>query len=383
MATPTSANAVASGSPQTRVAFRQGVTHAAERQFIMREMVGTSDDSIIVRQEELEKEAGDTIRMRFSPTREQAGYGSTDQVTGTEATVDFTYDDMKIDNVGFAGGLNDVMSQQRIPVKLKAEVAAKFPVMWKRYWERCIMHQLAGYTPANTDAGLAASGMSFARTGGKYRMSGHNAVVAIDAAHTYFANDAANAAAVGADPSLTMSLKYIDEIELRAVSQDYLDYPLLPGPDGYYIAVISPMARRQLRATTTANDWADITRARLEGGESYKNNPIYGPVVGRYSKTVLVVSDYLTRAVATADSGLAEAHTKCVLFLGAKSGCIAYGKGYGGQDHLDWKEQISDYRRWGVFVDSTWGFKRTTFDNLSGTKETYGNMLLVHYSPKA
>lgn len=382
---PISVNAIATGSPLTRVSFRQWITHAAERQFIMRELVGSAgqEDSVFILQEELTKNAGDTIRMKFSPTREQAGYASNDTITGTEGTVEMSYDDMYINSIGFALGLTDQMAQQRLVTRLKALVAAKFPVLWKRYWERNIIHQMEGFTPANTNAGLIAAGMPWASTKSIYAMSGMNAVVAVDANHTYYAGDNTTPEAVGADASLGMSTRWIEELELRAASQDYLDYPILPGPDGNYLLIISPAARQDLRINSSAGQWQDITRARLEGGEAITKNHMFNPFLGTWSKTTIIVSDFLTRAVSSSDPAATVAHTKCALFLGAQAGCIAFGRGYNGSDHIDWKEQVADYRKWGCFTDSIYGFKRTTFENLSGTKETYGSLLLVHYAKKA
>jgi hypothetical protein len=381
MAVPISANAIPSGSALTRVAFRRGVTHMAERQWIMRDLVGSGDLDVIQLQEELTKERGDTIRMKFSPTRDQAGFGSNDTITGNEPTVDFFYDDMKINYYALAFALKDPMVQQRVDIPLKATAMAKLPILWKRYFERCVMWQMTGFTPANTDAGLAAAGFPALSAGGtEYRMGGMNQIIAYDAAHTYFAKDKADAAAVAADSTCKMSLGFIDEMEHRAASQDYLDYPILPGPSGYYYLVLSTDGRKQLRQNTSPGDWQDITRARLEGGEKYQNNPIYGAFLGRYSKTIITVSDYVPKAVQPADSAAPQANTKSFIFLGAKSGCVAYGQGYNGQDHLDWSEQITDHKNFSVAVDTVWGFKRTTFPNLSGTSETYGSLLGVHYS---
>lgn len=380
MATPISANAIPSGNALTRVAFRRGVTHMAERQWIMRELVGKGDQDVLQLQEELTKERGDTIRMKFSPTRDQAGFGSNDAITGNEPTIDFSYDDMKIGYIAMAYALRDPMVQQRVDIPLKATMMAKLPILWKRYFERNVMYQMAGFTPANTDAGLVNAGLPDLRTGGaEYRMGGMNQIVAYDAAHQYLAKDKANVAAVAADTTCKMSLSFIDELEHRAASQDYLDYPILPGPSGYYYLIISTEARKQLRLNVSPGDWQDITRARLEGGEKWKDNAIFGAFLGRYSKTVIAVSDYVPKAVSS-DSAVPQANTKVGIFLGAKSGCLAYGAGYNGADHLDWSEQVTDHKNFSVAVDSVWGFKRTTFDNLSGTKETYGSLLLTHYS---
>ena len=59
---------------------------------------------------------------------------------------------------------------------------------------------------------------------------------------------------------------------------------------------------------------------------------------------------------------------------------MAYGEGYAGGQHLDWVEQIDDYRRWGVLADSVFGLKTTVFANSSGTDEYYGSLVISTYS---
>lgn len=372
------ANAIASGTPLGRVAFRKTLIHQAERMWIMRDLVGTREDSIIQLQDEPSREATDTVRVRFSPTRDHEGFGPDDTVTGNAPDVEFEYDSFIINQHKLAIELKRPMAQQRTDLPLKKTALQKLPIMWKRYQERSILWQMAGWTPANTDAGLVNAGYSRYKTKGTYAMTGMNAATAFDSQHTYFAKGKADAAAVGADNSCVMSLRYIEHLEYMAASSDSMDYPILPGPDGFYYLVVSSLGALQLRNNMSSMDWNDIRRALLEGGQKWQDSAIFNNYLGRHSKTIICVSDFLGKAVATADSANVEANTRYGLFMGAKFGVLSYGMGYTGGDHLDWKEQVADYDKWGVACDSVWGCKRLTFPDLSGTTRTYGGLLLVH-----
>jgi hypothetical protein len=384
---PILASSIPSGTALGTTYFRKALTHQAERQWIFRELVGTGEFDAVQLQEEL-RAGGDTIRIRFSPTRDQAGFASTAQVTGNEAVPDFYYDQMVINSWSFAYSLTDSMAQQRVNLNLKAVPLTKLPVNWKRHWERNFVFQLTGFTPVNTAAGITNIRSAHpwlvpeGAVATDYNLSGMNIATAYDADHIFYADDAADTDAVSAGglASHGMQLAWIDELELRARSSSYFDYPILPTSSGDYYLVLSPEGVKQLRRNTSAGDWQDITRAKIEGGQRWQDNEIFRGIIGRYGKTIIVESDYMPPGIEASDTADVEDNTRCGVFLGAKAACLAFGQGYHGGEHLDWVEQVNDYRKWGVLAESVYGVKRTIMPNLAGTDQTYGSILLVHYS---
>lgn len=382
MADPILSSNIPTGGDLTPAVIRRVVTHQAERHWMFRRFVGTGEFSQIYRQDTMA--AGtDVVRVLFSPNREQAGFATGDTIEGKEASVDLFTDSMTINGWSFAYGLTDVMNQQRAPVSLKKMTMTKAPIQWQKHWERNFVYQLTGFTPVNTDAGVTnvKSLLKLApdATAKSYNLGGMNLVTAVDENHRFYTTGT-TAALVGASDEATAGMKigWIDDLLEIATSAIHLDYPILPGPDGMYDMVIHPVGATQMKKDTTDRAWYDITRARLEGGESWKSNPLYKNFLGEYGQTRIWVSDYLPPAPDAAGTSY-EAGTRTFLFLGAKSASISYGAGFGDGNHLDYKEQIRDYDVWGTRVLSIYGVKRTIFPNLSGTLESYGCLLGIHY----
>ncbi len=383
MATGSTVTPIGTSSSVAQKIWRPVLNHQAERSWISHLLIGTDEDSCIQLQDEPSKMHGDTVQVRFSPTIEQPGFGEDDDIEGNEADLRFDFDEFKIGFHAQAYKQRNQMSQQRININIKKAALQKLPVTWKRWRERTIFGQLGGATYLNSAAGLAAIQLIDTEylTLTNYsdnRLTAMNAATAFDSSHLIYAGASNSSAAnVAADTTATMSLGLIDALVERAESRAALNYPIPPCNLGYWVLVISPEQKRQLRQATSSGDWADLQRAMLEGGLPWDDSEFKRGAVGIYNNTLICVSDYLPRGRDSADVPVAL--TKMALFLGAKSGVIAYGQGYTDGQHLDWTEQVTNYKVWGVSADSVWGAKRLTFPNLAGTTQTYGCIGLLTY----
>lgn len=346
--------------------YRAGLIQQAEVNTLAASFWGTEDDAVCQLQEDFTRERGDTMKIRFSPTVDQTGFGDQDEIEGNESSLTWDTDTLTINYHAFAYALSGVMSQQRTNINLKKTSLTKLAIQWTRHWERNFFNQACAYTPVNSTA--------------NYSLSGMNIVTAIDADHIVRANSLGTDDLVGADTSATMSLDYIDELVTRASSTAYLDYPIPPSSSGYYYLVLHTENAKQLRQNTSAGDWQDIQRALLEGGLDYKSSPIAKGFLGLYNNTIIVSSDYIPKGVQAADSTAAVSNTRRAVFFGARAMVAGFGNGYTDGNHLDWVEQTRDYRKWGVMADSVYGMKRILFDDLSGSKQTYGLQILTLYS---
>lgn len=364
--------------------WRPALNHQAERSWITQLLTGDEEDSIIRIQDEPQRQAGDTIQIRFSPTIDQPGFGEDDDIEGQEASLRFDFDEMKIGYWAFAYSARNQMTMQRVNIDTKKAALQKLPVNWRRYRERSIFHQLCGSTFVNNSTGLAAAAVidpEYARfTHKNFNMGAMNEVVAVDANHQVFAGDATSFATIGTDD--TISLELFDRLVEKSKSARGVDYPIAPTNLGYWLAVISVEGERQLRAATSTGEWADLQHKLLQGGAPWAKSALAtGGVLGVYNNVLIVVSDFLPRGVDSGSPNAPVANTRTGLFLGAKAACMAYGKGYTGENnHLDWTEQIRSYKVWGVAADSVWGCKRTIFPNLDGDDETYGLCTFGYYS---
>lgn len=366
--------------------WRPGLIHSAERHWIAQDLMGTDEESAIQIQDEPSRQRGDTVQVRFSPTEEHAGFGEDDDIEGNEAKLNFDFDELKIGFWAHAFSQRNQMSQQRVNIDLKKAAMQKLPVLWQRRMERSILNQLGGAQWVTTAAGLTALQALDSEysnlTHKDNNLAGMNSCARVDASHTRYAKGSANAAAVAADTTAVMSLSLIDDLVLRAESRSYLTYPIPPTSSGYWYLIVHSDAARQLRNGTSAGDWQDLQRALLEGGFDYKRNPIYRNHLGLYGNVIVVKSDYVPRAADADDTPLDN--TRANIFIGAKAGICAYGQGYTDGQHLDWVEQVRNYKVWGVSADSVYGVKRLEFSpdlTATSTNETYGCMIGVTYAP--
>ena len=359
------ATSIGTSSPIAQKIFKAGLIHNAEVASLGMAFVGDEDDAAIVLVDDFSRQRGDTVQIRFSPTRETNPFLENDEVEGNEESLDFDKMEFKIGYAAFAYAQANQMSQQRININLRKAALTKLSIKWERYWNKNIFNQLCAYTPANSTTG--------------YALSGFNAVVSIDSDHILRAGDRAS------DETITsadvMDLDLIDDLMTRVQSTAYMDYPIAPTSSGYYYLVMHPDQARQLRQNTGDTGWRDLQRALLEGGLSYeRDSALARGFLGMYNNVILVACDYITKGVNSSSSTTAVSNTRRAVLLGSKAAYMGFGETYTGGDHLDWREQIRDYKKWGVMTDSVFGIKRTEFADLGGTTQTYGLMVLSTYS---
>lgn len=349
--------------------YRAGLIHQAETQLIAMGFAGSDEDSGIVMCEDASRRRGDTIQIRFSPTDDTFdGFGDNDQIEGEEESLEMFYDSFKLDYLAIGYAQASQMTQQRVSVDLKKAAFTKLGVRWSRRFEQTIWNQLCGYTPA-----MGASQDNYKRTG-------HNPVTELDSDHLRYPTG------ISADENVTSgngtpSLNIINELLERAMSLSHLDYPLLPCPDGYYHAVFHPRQWTLLRQNTSAGDWGDIQRAVLEGGKEYSSSSHARGFLGVYGNVKLHVSDWIPWGVNSGDPTLAVQTIRRVPFFGSRAGHMAFGQGYTGGMHLDWVEQVRNYKTWGVIADSVFGMKRCTWtDPSDDSTHDYGVIVAPMYS---
>lgn len=352
------------GNTLTQKAWRSLLCNEAERQAHMMSFVGTEEDSAIVLHDDLTKNKGDTLQIRFAPMDGDThqGFGEGETVRGNELSPTLQSDSLRIGWLSEAYADQNPMSQQRISVALKKLALHDLSIWWARKWEVSILNQLAGYTPANTDDAT-----------GLYKLSGMNIVTAPDTAHQTFATGAADET-VGADTTATMTLDLIDEQVLQASLKTTSQRPIAKCSDGYYHLVIHPYQAYQLRQNTTSGQWADVQRAVLEGGASFDKSPFAKGWIGVWNETKIHVSAYVPNGV-NSSTGAAETNVRRAVFMGAHAGDIAFGGDFGSGDHLSWIESVDNYTDYGVLAGTIWGFKTAIYDS-----ENYACRVISTYS---
>jgi N4-gp56 family major capsid protein len=154
-----------------------------------------------------------------------------------------------------------------------------------------------------------------------------------------------------------------------------------------YVAILHPYQVLDLRRNVNNGQWMDIQKSAMMGGQ-ITNNPIFTGAVGMYNGVIIHEDARIPRIGADNKTSLgttlglptvntaAEVNkgTKLTnfenitrgIFLGAQSGCIAFGRSYGlsgSNVKFKWTEVLNDYEnQLGVSAALVYGCKKSVFD---------------------
>jgi hypothetical protein len=249
---------------------------------------------------------------------------------------------------------------------------------WARRFEQSVFNQLCGFTPAmyKSNEGTENGNPS----GDNYKRTGNNVVVQYDANHVYTHTGETVLQDENLDSNDTLTLTILDEVLERITSKRTMTYPMTPAADGYFHLFISPRQFTTLKSNTNTGQWMDIQRALLEGGAGYANSAFKRYFAGIYSQIKIHVTDYVTYGVHSTNPYDAITTVDRAVLVGANALRIGFGEDYASDDHLNWVEQVRDYKKWGIMADSVFGCSRVRY-NLpsSSSKETYGAFLIPTY----
>lgn len=311
--------------------------------------IGTSKDSLIYRKDELAKNAGDKITYGLRMKLVGAGVQGDDTLEGQEEDLTTYSDSILINQLRWATRSKGKMSEQRVPFDLRQENMEGLRDWWAERWDVSLANQLAGNT-VQTDT----------------RYTGNNATLAAST------NNILLPPGISTDPASlsstdTFTLSLIDSCVARAKTMDQLSTtqpiirPVMVDGNEKYVMFLHPWQVKQMRTTTSDGQWLDIQKAVVSGG-ARTNNPIFTGALGEYNGVVLHEWTRLPKAVAVA--GTAVDNTRVAVFCGAQAACIAFGKGDGRPNSMDWVEEKFDYQnQLGVSAGAIFGLKKTRFNS--------------------
>jgi len=320
------------------------------------QFMGSGSGAICQIKSELNKAAGDRIRVGLRVQLKGAGIQGDATLEGNEEALTTYYDDVTINQLRHAVRSEGKMSEQRVPFSVREEARDGLADWWADRFDTAFFNQLAGNT-AVTDT----------------RYTGNIATVAPDSDHVIYHNQSTEASLGSTD---TFTLSIIDKCVERATtfgkgSADFPDSmpmrPVTVGADGYYVMFLHPYQVTDLRTNTNTGQWLDIQKAAMTGGK-VSNNPIFSGALGMYNNTILHQSDRIPSVVA---------NTRRAVFCGAQAAAIAFGQ-ESGKNKMSWKEELFDYgNALGVAVGSIFGLKRTIFNSKS-----FGSIVVSTYAVK-
>lgn len=317
---------------------------------------GSTKDSLIYVKNELNKSAGDRIRIGLRMQLSGAGVTGDGTLEGNEEALTTYSDDLLIDQLRHAVRSGGEMSEQRVPFSIREEALDGLRDWWADRIDTAFFNQIGG----NVSASSAFTGMNTATVPtsatSNVRIIYGSGSTSSTASYTQTTSASASAKGLHFTPAV------IDVAVNVAKTAVPLIRPLRVNGQYKYVMFIHPNQTRQLRTNNAANTvtWYDIQRSRVQGGE-LDTNPIFNGALGEYNGVILHESTRIpTWAAATANGG----DTRKAVLCGAQAACFGTGR-RDADRKMKWVEEYFDYENeLGVGAAMIWGLKKSVYNSI-------------------
>lgn len=330
----------ATGDNETVKLWGESLFRESLKETYISKFMGTGSDSMIQVLNDLNKSAGDRVRVTLrAQIAKDGGVTGDDTLQGNEKRLTTYTDDLLIDQQREAILITNGMSKQRVKMDMRKEAKLALKDFWADLIDTAFFNQVCGNT-AVAD-----------------KLAGNNAAVAFDSDHVvYPAGDASESDVnSGTAPFTLEQLDYA--VELAKTIDTNPIRPIMIDGVAKYVAFIHPYSVTDLRASFDAGAWGDIQKAALQGGMATKN-PLYTGALGEWNNVIMHVSPRIPASPS-------QANVRRNVLLGAQSAIMAFGQGFnGGERSQRWVEEEFDYgNQLGVSSSWIWGLKKTRFNS--------------------
>ncbi len=301
-------------------------------------------NSLITLKQDLTKSAGDRVRLTLAMQGSGVGVGEGELLEGNEeATVTYT-DDLTISELRHAFRTELTMTGQRVGFNTRKLANDTLKDWFADRLDTWFFNQLAG----NTVTGLST----------KY--TGLNATIAPDSDHLIRAGAQANDQSLSS--SRPLKLQHIEVAVNMARKMTPAIKPIRYKGGEYYVLFIHEDQATQLRTDySTAGNWFDLQKARLQGGEA-DDNGIFSGALGIYNGVVIHTSTRIPKGVHSGTSAAVD-NTRRAVFCGAGALLCAFGQA-SPNGRMDWTEKMFDYNKYyGVAGTLVGGMKKTVYNS--------------------
>lgn len=358
----------AAGDAEVVKLWSKRLAREALKRTVCFQYIGESGDDLCTNETDTQKGAGDKVtvvlRMQFNGD----GVGENETQEGNEEAITTYTDSVVLGELSHAFRHKTKITQQRVPFKLAKEGNDGLADWWANRTDAIFFNQLCGYTPANALAGGT----------GKY--SGFNAITGPTAGrHLWCSADHTSDQTLDADDKF--STTHIDRAkEIAETGGSAGLVPIRPikglAAGAKYVLFIHPTQVTQLRASTTTNDWMDMQKALIQGGNVEKSTVFKGGL-GVWNEVMLVSSTRVTQGV-DSGTGAAVANTRRGVFCGAQSMIAAYGQGFGPEEWEVNEETFDFKRQYAQNGLNIFGMKKSVFNS-----SDFGTIVLTSYAANA
>lgn len=333
-------------------------------------------DGTLQKVEDLNKTAGDSVKVHFLRRLTNKGLRGEAAATGNEQALVYDQDTLLIDQMRNVVQIpsKKTISQQRVKFDLPEDA---YSVLRDWFVDRAVrgaMNQLAGFYPTSfTYDGETYSGND------RLLLLGQNAGVAPSTDRIVRANSLATDTLVAADTTATMKLSLIDSAEKTAETKTsstskYIKPLSLDNGIKYKCYVHLEQFYQLLQDTTAPIQMRDVLLSQIAGGGKKEM------LIGRsfdYSQTRIIATDKVPNGLT---SSVVDANCRRAVFVGMDAGWVAFGQGFtGGGDTtpgFSWNEDTVDVGQWRrIACQGIYGIKKAQFNSTD-----HGSIVISTYS---
>jgi len=337
---------------------------------------GFLSDKVLVRQDELQRSAGDQIKIHLRRRLSTKGFIGDEMATSNEKSLTYFQDSLLINEQRevVQNSAKNTIGQQRVLFNLEEDTYETLRDWFREKMIVGTLNQLVGNTaPSITYDGDTYTGADLVK------ITGMNAARAPSGTGRIFRpNSLTTDQAVNGDTTATAKLSHILEMEKFAEKTRPYFKPLDGKMDGesykYLYLVHTDVFNQLLEDTTAPYQFRDIYYNRLAAGKMMG----FGRS-GVFSQTKIMSIDKLPFGVHSS-TGAEQTNTRRGVFLGREAGALAFGQGFSdGKDTIAGfmfkTDQVDVQKLDRIAVVGIWGVVKTVFDSID-----YGTIATTHYT---
>lgn len=343
---------------ETVKAWSRRLTIEAPKHTSIAPLIGSTQNSIIFRQDELSRGPGDRVRVSLQSQLVGRGVTENESLEGNEESLQFFTDDLIINELANAvrNPANGTIQQQRVTYNLRRLAYDSLRNWMADRMSLMFFTQAAGYTATS----VTFEGRSLDMAGVTY---GFNTPTAPSASRIVRPNGRATDQAIeAADTDADdMTLALIDRAVYIAKTANPRIRPVRINGANKYVMYLHPAQVHSLRTNTGTGQWLDV---KLRDNDPRRQaSALYQDALGEWNNVILREAEHVAPGVDTSDDSEITTVRRAVL-LGAQAVLMGYGQGANLQNY-GWNEKTFDYGRMvGVKAGTLIGMKKARFDNI-------------------
>jgi N4-gp56 family major capsid protein len=304
--------------------------------------MGRDDSSVIQIHDDTSKSPGDRIRIPLRRLLSGDGVQGDATLEGQEERITYYNDDVYINQLRHAVREGGKFSRQLVPFDVREHARLSLQDWWADRMDTWFFNQICGNTN-QTDT----------------RYTGNQTAIAADADHLIYAGGASTDQSLSNSASYKFTLTLIDVAVEKAKTLAVPIRPVMVGGEQKYVMFLHHHQVTDMKASTATNQWFDIQKAAMQGGNVSKN-PIYTGALGEYNGVILHASNRV--AGFSAGNSLVANAGRVAVLCGAQAAVMAFGRG-NGPERYEWEEDYFDYgNQFGVAAGCIAGLKKTVFN---------------------